>query len=271
MMSATPVFDPYGDQRQTEKKPRNWFVTCLVGCFIFVAVIIVIIGIGIFWISQNWRRLSEPGSKMVLQMVNESDLPQQEKDEIEVQVNRVADAIRDGDMSLEQMGEIFEKLTQSPVMITIIVSTAHAKYINQSGLTEDEKAQAKTTVHRFVRGAMDGTIDEPSVEATLQHIGERQPNGGWQLKDRVTDEELRAFLTAARMEADEANVPDEPEAFDPSDEVKQIIDEVMNEPAELNEPAEIEMNEPVETNEPPEVNEPPGRNEPVEENESVGR
>jgi hypothetical protein len=58
------------------------------------------------------------------------------------------------------------------------------------------------------------------------------------------------------MEADEANVPDEPEVFDPSDEVKQIIDEVMTEPAETNEPAE--MNEPVE------VNEAAGRNEPAE-------
>jgi hypothetical protein len=193
-----------------------------------------------------------------MQMVNESDLPPQEKNEIEAQVDRVADAIRDGDMSLEQMGEIFEKLTKSPVMTTIIVSTADAKYINKSGLPEDEKSQARITVHRFVRGAMDGTIDEPSVEVTLEHIGDRQPNGSWQLKDSVTDEELRAFLTAARMEADEANVPDEPEAFDPSDEVKQIIDEVMTEPAEMNEPVE--------------VNEPAGRNEPVEaENEPLGR
>jgi hypothetical protein len=164
-----------------------------------------------------------------MQIVNESDLPQQEKDEIEIQVDRVADAIRDGDMSFEQMGAIFEKLTRSPVLSTIIVSTADAKYINKSGLTDDEKAQARATVHRFVRGAMDGKIDEASVEQALEHIGDRQPDGRWQLKDSVTDEELRAFLTVARMEADEANIPDEPEAFDPSDEVKQIIDEVMPE------------------------------------------
>jgi hypothetical protein len=251
------MFDPYGDQRQTEKKPRSWLVTCLIGCLVIVAIAIVLFAIVLYWISQNWRGwTSEAGSQLVLQMVNESDLPQQEKDEIEVQVDRVADAIRDGDMSLDQMGEIFQKLTQSPVMTTIIVSTADAKYINKSGLPEDEKAQARIVVHRFVRGAMDGTIDEPSVEATLEHIGDRQPNGGWQLKDSVTDDELRAFLTAARMEADEANVPDEPEVFDPSDEVKQIIDEVMTEPAETNEPAE--MNEPVE------VNEAAGRNEPAE-------
>jgi hypothetical protein len=229
-MSTAPMFDPYGDQRQSEKRPRNWLVTCLIGCLVIAAVAMVLFALVLYWISRNWRGwTSETGSQVVMQIVNESDLPQQEKDEIEIQVDRVADAIRDGDMSFEQMGAIFEKLTRSPVLSTIIVSTADAKYINKSGLTDDEKAQARATVHRFVRGAMDGKIDEASVEQALEHIGDRQPDGRWQLKDSVTDEELRAFLTVARMEADEANVPDEPEAFDPSDEVKQIIDEVMPE------------------------------------------
>jgi hypothetical protein len=230
-MSTAPMFDPYGDQRQAEKRPRNWLVTCLIGCLVMVVVAMVLFAVVAFWVSRNWRGwTSEAGSQVVMQMVNESDLPPQEKDEIEVQVDRVADAIRDGDMSLEQMGEIFEKLTQSPVMTTIIVSTADAKYINKSGLTDDEKAQARATVHRFVRGAMDRKIDEASVEEALEHIGDRQPDGGWRLKDQVTDEELLAFLAIAESKADEANIPDEPEVFDPSDEVKQVIDEVMAEP-----------------------------------------
>jgi hypothetical protein len=251
-MSTAPMFDPYGDQRQTEKRPRNWLVTCLIGCLAIMVVAMVLFAIVIYWVSQNWRGwTSEAGSHVVMQMVNESDLPQQEKAEIEVQVDRVADAIRDGDMSLEQMGEIFEKLTQSPVLTTIIVSTADARYINKSGLTEDEKAEARATVHRFVRGALDHQIDEASVEEALEHIGDRQPDGGWRLKDRVTDDELRAFLATAKAKADEVNISDEPELFDPSDEVKEIIDEVMNEPVEANEPAELE--EPIDTNEPAEA------------------
>jgi hypothetical protein len=250
------MFDPYGDQRPTEKKPRNWLVTCLIGCLVIVAIAIVLFAIAAYWISQNWRGwTSEAGSQVVMQMVNESDLPQQEKDEIEVQVNRVADAIRDGDMSLEQMGQIFEKLVQSPVLSTIIVSTAGTKYIDPSGLSNEEKALAKVTLDRFVRGVVDGTIDKESADSALRHIADKQPDGNWRMRNTVTDVQLEAFLAEAKQQADDAGVPQQPPEFDPSDEVKRVIDEVLGErigPSEGVEPAEIEM--PAENDEPAEPN-----------------
>ena len=60
-------------------------------------------------------------------------------------------------------------------------------------------------------------------------IADRQPNGGWKLRETLTDEQLRAFLKAAKEQADAAAIPEQPESFDPSDEVKRIIDEALNE------------------------------------------
>jgi hypothetical protein len=238
MMASEHLFDPYGDQPQGEKKQRSWWGTCLIGCLVMAVISLVVVGIVAYWVSQNWRDwTSTVGAQGVMQAVNASDLPQQEKREIEVQVDRVADAFRNERLSVDQMGTIIEKLTQSPLMSTIVVSTADAKYINRSGLNDEEKAQARVTLHRFVRGAVDGKIDENSVNETLEHIADRQQNGGWQLRDQVSDEQLRAFLDTAKTKADEAQVPDEPDEFDPSDEVKRIIDETMNEPAEaMNQP-----------------------------------
>jgi hypothetical protein len=85
---------------------------------------------------------------------------------------------------------------------------------------------------------MDRSIDQESVDKTLSHVADKKDDGSWSLRDQVTDDQLRAFLAAAKTEADEANVPEELEPFDPSDEIKSIIDEAMAEPVAPAEPVE---------------------------------
>jgi hypothetical protein len=228
-MSTEHTFDPYGDTRQREKRPRSWFTTCLFGCLIMFVIGVVLAAALLYWLSQNWRGwASDLGTQVLKQSIEESDLPEQEKQEVQAQVERVFDALRDGTLSGEQFGRIVEKVAESPLLPSIIASTAETKYLEPSGLSEDEKAEARVTIHRFVRGATDGDIDEASVNEAMAHIADRAGDG-WQLRENVTDDELRAFLATAKAQADDAGVPEEPEEFDPSDEVKRIIDEAMGE------------------------------------------
>jgi hypothetical protein len=67
----------------------------------------------------------------------------------------------------------------------------------------------------------------------MQHIATRGSNGEWQLRENLTDEELRAFLAAAKAEADKAEIPAEPAEFDPSDELKKVIDSTLSGPAPM--------------------------------------
>jgi hypothetical protein len=228
-MSTEHIFDPYGDTREREKRPRSWVRTCLVGCLIFFVIAAVLLVVLLYWIAQNWRGwASDFGSQVLKQSIEASDLPAQEKQEVQLQVDRVIEAVRDGSLSPEQLATIFEKLAESPVLTTIIVSTAENKYVDPSGLSDEEKAEARVTIHRFVRGATDGDIPEASVEEALTHIADRAGDS-WQLRENVTDEQLRAFLSTAKAKADEAGIPEKSEEFDPSDEVKRIIDEAMGE------------------------------------------
>jgi hypothetical protein len=232
-MATDHFSDSYGDQPEVDKRPRNWLSTCLIGCLVIVVVGLVIAGLTAYWISQNWRDwTATAGSQGIMQAVNASDLPPQEKQEIEVQVNRVADAFGDGSLSVDQLRTIFERLVQSPLMASRVVTAADAKYINRSGLSEEEKAQGRNALRRFVRGVIDGKIPKSAVDTALAHIADREQSGGWQLRERVTDDQLRAFLDTARSEADTANMPAETEVVDPSDEVQRIVDESLNELAE---------------------------------------
>jgi hypothetical protein len=74
---------------------------------------------------------------------------------------------------------------------------------------------------------LDNDIPEASRDVTLQKMATKDAAGNWQLKQSVTDDELRAFLAAAKSDADAANIADQPEVVDPSEELKQIIDEAL--------------------------------------------
>jgi hypothetical protein len=227
-MATEHRFDPYGDD--LPKPRRSWLSTCLFGCLIIAVVGVVLAAIAAYWIAQNWRGwMASFVSEGINQSIDAADLPQQEKDEIKVQVNRVADSFRNNRISNDQMRVMFQELIDSPIFSTIAVYTAEAKYLAPSGLPDEEKAEARITVQRFVRGAVEGTIEQNSIDAALQHVADWEGDDGWQLRESVTDAELRAFLAVAKTEADNANVPEEPAEFDPSDEIKRIIDKAMGE------------------------------------------
>jgi hypothetical protein len=245
-MATEHTFDPYGDT--LPERRRSWLSTCLFGCLIVAVIFVVLAGIAAYWVAQNWRGwTAHLLSEGINQSIDQSDLPPQEKDEIKVQVRRVADAFRNKQISNEQMGQLLQELMESPILAIFIVQAAEAKYLDPSGLNEEEKADARITIQRFTRGAIERKIEQASVDAALDHIADPQENGGWQLRDQVTDAELRAFLAVAKAEADKANIPEEPVDFDPSEEIKRIIDKAMGVPLAEEPPAE----------EPPQVEQPP--------------
>ncbi|MCI0333365.1 MAG: hypothetical protein L0228_09100 [Planctomycetes bacterium] len=220
------------DQQEPPAKRRNWMTGCLLGCLAVIVVLLVLGTVATIWISRNWRDwVSTAASQGVKQAIDESDLPAEEKDQIKVQVDRVAVAFREGRLSNEQAARLMEKLTQSPLITAFVASAAEKKYLDGSGLSDEEKAEAKVTLQRFLRGAIDEKIDRRSIDAALGHVADKQPDGNWRFRNKVSDEELRAFLAEAKKAADDAQIPDQPAEFDPSDEVKRIIDESMSEPA----------------------------------------
>jgi hypothetical protein len=210
-------------------KRRSWVSTCLIGCLITFVVMLAIVAVLAFWISRNWRDwASTIGSDALKQGINSTELPEDEKADMELQVDRLAVELREGRLSGEQLGAIFEQLMESPLMTTLVASAIEGKYIANSGLDEAEKAEAQQTIRRFLRGAIDHKINQQGIDAAMVHVAvQRQGRDDWELKNRVTDAELRAFLTEAKKQADAAEIPEEPEEIDPSDEFKRIIDEAL--------------------------------------------
>lgn len=230
------------DDRTRQEPPvasNNWMKGCLLGCLGAVVVTLILGTVATIWVYRNWRTWFSAGAtQAVNQAIDSSELPPEEKNQIKVDVDRFFVAFRDGRVSMEQFGRLVQKLVESPLMSTLVASAAEKKFLDGSGLSQEEKAEAKVTLQRFLRGSIDEKIDQASVDAALRHVADRQPDDSWRFRDKVSDADLRAFLAAAKKAADDAQIPEQPQEFDPSDEVKRIIDEALAEPAAVPPPME---------------------------------
>ena len=85
-------------------KKRSAMATCLTGCLIVFVVIAVLGIIAIVWISRNWRDwASSFGADALKQTIQQTDLPQEEINDINVQIDRVATATIETIASLRKL------------------------------------------------------------------------------------------------------------------------------------------------------------------------
>jgi hypothetical protein len=231
-MAQEHLFTADVESPGVEKKRSAW-QTCLIGCLIVCVVLFVLVALATFWISRNWRTwTAEFSTEMIRQGMAESQLDPQEQQEIMVQVDRVTGAFREKKITADQLGDLAEKMVKSPIFSMIMAMAIEKQYLAKSGLSEQEKTEGVVSLQRFIRGVIDEKIKEPGIDAAMAHVATRNPNGkDWQLKDKLTDDELRAFFAEAKKQADEAGVAEQPEAVDPSEEVRKIVDEVLAAPA----------------------------------------
>jgi hypothetical protein len=112
-----------------------------------------------------------------------------------------------------------------------LVSAIEAKYFDQSGLSDEEKTAGHVTLNRFMQAVVNDKVPQATMDQVMEHIADRKPGGDdqWELKESVTDDQLRELLADAKAAADAAEIPAEIPEVDPSEEVRQIVDDVLGE------------------------------------------
>ena len=206
---------------------------CMKGCLIVGVILLILAAVAVFYVMNNWRGwAADLGSQVVDLVIDESDLPEQEKVEIKEQVSRVVEAFRSGELSGEKLGVVMEEIVESPLFPSIAVAGIERRFFDSSGLTDEEKEAGRVEVKRFVRGMIDKKIPEAAFEEVMPKIADKKPNDQWELKNSVSDEELRDLIQLMKDKADAAEIPAEVDEVDPSDEMKRIIDAALGEAVE---------------------------------------
>ena len=219
----------FGNWQVKPDLPKSEGRGCLKGCLIAAAVLLILAIVAAWIVSLNWRDWTGAFVRTGLEeTLNEMDLPAEEKEQIQEQVERVVTAFEEGTLTGDQVEMLFDELVQSPLPGAVIAFSIEKKYFDRPDLSDEEKDAGRTTLRRCVRGYSDGDLTEEDVDAVLGHIGTKDPDGSWVFRDDVTDEELRKFLAEARKRADTAGVAETVEEVDPSDEIKRIVDPILN-------------------------------------------
>lgn len=222
-----PAFDDrsFDDRSQPRSNGcRNLAIGC--GCAT-VCILLVAVGIG-FWVANNWKTLAADIAKQVAaDAVAQSSLPEADKARILNRINQLADDFKSGKVSTEQMGKVMEQIAESPLLPLGLVMAADEKYVKPSGLTDEDKDAGRRTLQRLARGVFEKSISQSDSQEVMKLVMEPQPGGGERLKERLTDDELKAFLEKAKEKADAASVPDEPFEVNIADELEKAIDKAL--------------------------------------------
>jgi hypothetical protein len=211
------------------RQGRSWVPTCLIGCLVVLVVSVLICG-GVAWfLAPKIRGMSaDVARKAFVEGIEASEMPAEDKQAVIAQVDRVVDAFKAGEIGVEEVGRIFEELAESPLFGLFLVFAADRQYIEPSGLTDEEKEEGRLTLQRVARGVFDKRIDSDDFERVLDTITVKKSGNNRQLKEKVTDSELRDFLADCTQLADKAEVPAEPYELDIGQEFERAVDRALS-------------------------------------------
>ncbi len=219
----------------------NW----LVGCGVVLAILVlIVVGLGIF-VAVNARGWAATGiEKGMTAAIENAPVDEAEKAESLAVVESFVQRFRDKDVSFEQLGSIFAALEDSPLIPAAMAMGTGRSYFQDSGLTEEQQADGMKQLERVTYGLTGNRIDESDLIEVLQPLKANATDnevitlnfqsGVIRVKvpKNTTDEEVLAFIEAARAKADEKELPAEPPAFDLSDELQRLIDTGLGELSE---------------------------------------
>lgn len=206
--------------------------TIVIGCLVFCLVLAgIACGTGLYFaFTTNWTtvtaNLVEPGIKS---FIDGTDLPEAQKEGMKAQVTRLADGYREGKITLEQLQQVGDKMMNSPMMSAIPVEVARAKYIDPSGLSDAEKADAVKQLQRVAHGMLEKKITSEELEdLVVGKIADKNSEGKLEFRDKVSDEQLREFITACQELADLKGIPDQNYEINFAAEMKKAVDAVLD-------------------------------------------
>ncbi len=221
-MNQMDQMDPY------EKKSGGVWGKIAIGCGIVLIISMCLVTAGGYWLWNNTKSLlSGFAADGLIEAVESSDLTDDQKLRIVSRVEQVRDDFVAGDITLEQVGEIAEQISESPAFYIATVMFVEQVYIAPSGLSDEEKEAAHRTLQRFARGLYEETYPMETLDEILAPVQVVDGSGNKEMKDKPSDDDLRKMLELAKEKADNAEVPDESFEVDVAGEIEKAIDEVL--------------------------------------------
>ena len=217
------------DHGLVEKKGCSGCQKVLLGCGVVLLIFLIAGGLFIWWLTANFRRIgADFTTKMLKQGMRELQLPDDQQTRIFQRIDQISQQFKDEEITLEQVGHIFEVIGESPLMPAGTALLVQRTYLDKSGLTEAEKEAARLSIRRFARGTIEQSIPEERSNEVLDLISTKDSqDNSRQFEETLTDAQLRLFIAEAKKAADEAEVAAEIPEINFADEFDKAVDEAL--------------------------------------------
>ncbi len=216
---------------QNEKKSSRGCGKIALGCGIATLVIIILVVIGGWFVARNARSWASSGFAAIInQAVEQSTLPDDQKQAITARVDQVKQDFADGKITLEQIGSAMEAVNIEGLIVAGMAQNVGASMVESSSLSDDDKADAKQALNRLAHGVLDGQINQSQAKQALDPILVNSGSADWQFKPSPTESDLLKVTDNAAALADQAGVSEEAEEIDFAQRVGEAFDQALGQP-----------------------------------------
>jgi|GEM_PF-4506793 len=231
-MSQQPYQQPphAGQYNAAPQSKSGCMKYALIGC-LGILVLSTIIGcLGGYWLYNSGRSLiADSMSNVMKSAVAEMNLPESQSQEIQEQIDHVGGYFKDGTLGLADFGDLAKRLQESPVYGAGMTQLFKIRFLEHSGLSEEEKAAGIHDLSRLVHGVQTRQITSDDMNPLTQSMLE-QRGSNQRLKETMTDSEIRGFLMQAKQLADSKNLPvAELQEVDYASDFKKIVNDFLAE------------------------------------------
>jgi hypothetical protein len=191
-----------------------------VGCGILVFILLLgVAGLIVFVV----QKAPDIVGAALTGVVAELELPAEQEMQIVKRIESVREEYKAGNISKERIALLGQQLVNSPVFHCALFRLASNKYVAPSGLSEEEKAEANRTLERLARGVFEKKITGTDLDRAVSPL--RDDDGD--IREQISDEDLRAFMVLAKREVEKADIPDEEFNIDIAAEFNKTVDRIL--------------------------------------------
>lgn len=206
------------------------FLTCLgIGCGV-VFVLVLITSIAGYLLKDKIRDSMVDGAYEGMEReVGASNLDPKEKGEVIGQMARLRDAIKTDEVTMEEFGELMNRVGTSPLSALFLCTTLRAE-LQGPEFTDEERDAAEGTFQRYIQGRVDGVLTRADDEKVAEASGQQREESGFHVtvENGISPDKVRAGVALAKAIVEAAEIPTVEESPDLSGILKDIIDPALD-------------------------------------------
>lgn len=207
------------------------------GCLAAVVVVVVLLIVGGIFVYANWRGWAASAMRtMSQQIADESGLPAEQTSRIKGRLDTLAADFEAKKITTDQLSRVLQELGQGAIVPAGLIVQAREAHLAPSGLSPEEKSDARRQFARFLRGVSEGRVEIDDVNRALDMVSERRGDGRRRPREKMGDDEVRALVASLKAKADDKKIPDEDYEFNFADELDRTLDKALRAPGSAGPP-----------------------------------